>query len=342
MMRVAIIGAGLQAKRRAPVVFDSPDAEIKIITAEHLENSKELANKFGCEAGTGWEGIVDRADIDAVLVLTPPDTHAEITIAAMESGKHVLCEKPLSRTISEAKKMIKTADDNKVILKCGFNHRHHPAISEAKKILDSGELGKPLFARCNYGICGRPEYENEWRADPKHAAGGQFIEQGIHAIDLFRWFLGEIIEVTGMTSIQYFKNQQLDDNGMAIFRTESGATASIHASLTHWKNLFHFELFGEDGYLGIEGLGSSYGTEKLIYGKRDFTAPFNYHITEFRGGDKSWLEEWDEFYNSIKDDRQPIGDGYDGLASLKIAIACYEAEKSSKIINIQNFNFDNL
>ena len=81
MMRVAIIGAGLQAKRRAPVVFDSPDAEIKIITAEHLENSKELANKFGCEAGTGWEGIVDRVDIDAVLVLTPPDTHAEITIA---------------------------------------------------------------------------------------------------------------------------------------------------------------------------------------------------------------------------------------------------------------------
>jgi predicted dehydrogenase len=150
---------------------------------------------------------VDRGDIDAVLVLTPPDTHAEITIAAMESGKHVLCEKPLSRTISEAKKMVKTADDNKVILKCGFNHRHHPAISEAKKILDSGELGKPLFARCNYGICGRPEYENEWRADPKHAAGGQFIEQGIHAIDLFRWFLGEIIEVTGMTGIQYFKNQ---------------------------------------------------------------------------------------------------------------------------------------
>ena len=134
-MRVAIIGAGLQARRRAPVVHNWPDAEIKIITAEHLEHAKELARELGCEAGVGWKGIVDRADVDAVLVLTPPDTHAEISNAAMKAGKHVLCEKPLSRTIKEAEEMIRIAKDNKIVLKCGFNHRHHPAIWEAKKIL---------------------------------------------------------------------------------------------------------------------------------------------------------------------------------------------------------------
>ena len=105
-MRVAIIGAGLQARRRAPVVHNWPDAEIKIITAEHLEHAKELARELGCEAGVGWEGIVDRADVDAVLVLTPPNTHAEISNAAMKAGKHVLCEKPLSRTIKEAEELI--------------------------------------------------------------------------------------------------------------------------------------------------------------------------------------------------------------------------------------------
>ena len=116
-MRVAIIGAGLQAKRRAPVIRDWPNAEIRIISAEHLENAEALASELDCEAGVGWEGIVDRVDIDAVLVLTPPDTHAEISIAAMKAGKHVLCEKPLSRTVREAEGMIQAARDNGVILK---------------------------------------------------------------------------------------------------------------------------------------------------------------------------------------------------------------------------------
>ena len=252
----------------------------------------------------------------------------------MKAGKHVLCEKPLSRTVREAEDMIQAARDNGVILKCGFNHRHHPAIWEAKRLIDKGNIGKPIFARCSYGICGRPEYEKEWRADPTRAAGGQFLEQGIHAIDLFRWFMGEIIEVTAMTGIQYFKNQPLDDNGMAIFRVASGGTASLHASLTHWKNLFHFEVFGDDGYLTVNGLGSSYGTEQLLVGERDFSAPFNYHITEFRGGDKSWIEEWREFCSAIAEDREPIGGGGDGLAALRIALAAYEAEKAGKTLSL--------
>lgn len=338
MLNVAIIGAGLQAKRRAPIINNSQNAMIKIITAEHIENAQKLANEFQCEAGIGWEGIVDRKDIDIVMVLTPPHNHAEISIAAMKAGKHVLCEKPLSRTVNEAQLMIESSKLNNVVLKCGFNHRHHPAISEAKKILDQGGIGKPLFARCNYGICGRPEYEEEWRSNPNFAAGGQFLEQGIHAIDLFRWFMGEISEVTSMTGIQFFKNQTLDDNGMAIFRMESGAIASIHASLTHWKNLFNFEVFGEDGYLEINGLGSSYGTEKLIYGKKNYTAPFSYQVTEYRGGDKSWSEEWDEFFSSIQENRTPMGNGEDGLASLKVALAAYEAEKLKKTIDLSNFN----
>ena len=152
--------------------------------------------------------------------------------------------------------------------------------------------------------------------------------------------MGEVSEVTSMTGIQYFKNQTLDDNGMAIFRMESGATASIHASLTHWKNLFNFQVFGEEGYLEIDGLGSSYGNEKLIFGKRDFEAPFNYHVTEYRGGDISWKEEWKEFTNAIKEKRSPIGDGNDGLASLKVALGSYEAERLGKTIHIPSFNFD--
>jgi len=335
-MKVAIIGAGLQCRRRAPVIKESKEDKLVIIDSLHLEHAREIAETMGCEASSDWRSVVTRTDVDTVVVCTPPYAHAEISIAAMQAGKHVLCEKPLSRTLLEAEHMVNVASETGCTLKCGFNHRHHPAVWEAKTILDTGEIGKPLFARCRYGICGRPGYENEWRADPRQAAGGQFMEQGTHAIDLFRWFLGEIIEVACMTGVEYFKKQSLDDNGIAVFRAVSGALASLHTSLTQWKNLFSFEVFGEDGYLIIEGLGASYGTEKLITGHRDFNAPFQDKITEFRGGDISWREEWKEFTQALKAGREPIGNGIDGLAAMRIALAAYDSEKAGRFVKISD------
>jgi len=333
-MRVGIIGAGLQGRRRAPVVKNWPGAEIKIITAEHLTHAENLAGALGCRAGVGWRDVVDDDEIDAVMVLTPPHLHAPISVAALRNGKHVFCEKPLTRTLDEAAEMVQAAEAAQRVLKCGFNHRHHPAVAEAKALVDAGELGRILFARSRYGICGRPGYENEWRADPERAAGGQFMEQGIHVIDLYRWIVGEIREVTCMTGVQYFHEQQMDDNGMAVFRAANGALLSLHASFTNWKNTFHLEIYGSEGYVVVDGLGASYGTEKLIFGKRDFDKPFNDHLTEYRGGDKSWDLEWKEFCDAIDENRQPSGDGRDGYEALKIALAAYEAEREKRAIVI--------
>lgn len=333
-MRVAIIGAGLQCGRRAPVIKESRGDQLVAIASLHLDHARNMADRFGCEASADWHQVVAREDIDVVVVCTPPHVHAEIGIAAMRHGKHVLCEKPLTRTLVESEAMLDAAKEAGRTLKCGFNHRHHPAIWDARLLVDKGEIGNPLFARCRYGICGRPGYETEWRANPDEAAGGQFIEQGTHAIDLFRWFLGEIGEVTCMTGTQYFKEQTLDDNGLAVFRTRQGALASLHASLTQWKNQFSFEVFGSDGYVAVEGLGASYGTEKLVFGKRDFSAPFNDHVTEYRGGDISWRAEWKEFVDAIKEGRPPLGNGDDGLAAMRIALAAYEAEKQRRVIRI--------
>jgi len=332
-MRVAVIGAGLQCRRRAPVVKEC-GGTVTIVASLHREHAEAIARTLGCEASDDWRTAVSRHDVDAVLVCTPPHVHAEITIAALRAGKHVLCEKPLSRTLAESESMIAAAKEAGRVLKCGFNHRHHPAVGEARARVERGEIGRPLFGRCRYGICGRPGYEREWRADPEQAAGGQFIEQGTHAIDLFRWFLGEIAEVSCMTSRGYFTEQSLEDNGMALFRFESGATAMVHASLTQWKNLFSLEVFGEDGYLQVDGLGASYGTERLVAGKRDFNAPFHDGVTEYRGGDVSWRDEWREFLRAIADGREPLGSGRDGLEAMRIALAAYESEKTGRVVRI--------
>jgi predicted dehydrogenase len=333
-MRVAIIGAGLQARRRAPVVKDWQGAELTIITSKDGKEAEFLSQKMGCEAGIGWETVVTRSDIDVVLVCTPPDIHAAISIAALQAGKHVLCEKPLTRTIAEAEEMIAVAQATGLTLKCGFNHRHHPAIWKAKQLFDQGELGEPVFGRCVYGICGRPGYEKEWRADQNVVSGGQFMEQGIHAVDLFRWFLGDFQQVTGFTATKYFHISPLEDNGFALFRTRSGLIASIHSSLTQWKNLFTFEVFGSDGYFRVEGLGGGYGNEKLIIGKRDFNAPFTEEVIEYRSDDRSWVEEWKEFVAAIEEKREPIGSGIDGLEALRLVNAVYRAAQTGQTIGV--------
>ena len=335
-MRVAIIGAGLQCRRRAPVVKEWKGAELAVIDSLHLEHAKDIAGKMGCEASADWKTAVARKDVDAVVVCTPPHVHAEISIAAMRAGKHVLCEKPLTRTVAEAEEMVKVAKETGRVLKCGFNHRHHPAIWEAKKIVDRGGIGKPLFARCRYGICGRPGYEKEWRADPKQAAGGQFIEQGTHAIDLFRWFMGDIVEVACMTGVQYFKEQTLDDNGMAIFRTASGAMASLHASLTQWKNLFSFR--------GVRRgrLRDRRGPRRELWQRAADRRQARFRRAVPRRRDRvprrrHFLERGVEGIRSArsKGEREPMGNGHDGLAAMRVALAAYEAEKTGRIVRIK-------
>ena len=333
-MRVAIVGAGLQARRRAPVLRDFPDTELVVISATHLESAQRLADSLGCEAALGWEPVVERDDVDVVLVCTPPHLHAAISIAAMSRGKHVLCEKPLARTLEEAVSMVATARESGVTLKCGFNHRHHPGIQQARQWFDSGVIGEPTFIRCRYGIGGRPGYEKEWRADPQIVAGGQLMEQGIHAVDLCRWFLGDFAQVICLVGTHFWKVEPLEDDAFVLFRAPGGAVASIHSSLTQWKNIFSFELFGTDGYITVDGLGGSYGTERAALGRRDFTAPFSEQVVEFRGSDCSWHEEWEEFAAAVRQGREPLGSGQDGLEALRLVCAAYAASRNGGVVQV--------
>jgi predicted dehydrogenase len=134
---------------------------------------------------------------------------------------------------------------------------------EKDEIIESGHHR----LRCIYGHGGRPGYEKEWRASKEICGGGELLDQGVHVVDLFRWFLGEFEEAVGYTQT-WFWPMEVEDNAFAVFRTSTGRTAMMHTSWTQWKNRFTFEIFGQAGYLIVEGLGGSYGVEKLIVGSR--------------------------------------------------------------------------
>ena len=320
--RVGIIGTGLQAGRRISVA----GANVVAVAGHDAAAGEAFATRHGIRAEKDWRALVGAADLDVVLVCTPPHLHAEMTIAALEAGKHVLCEKPFARTGAEAERMVHAARTHGKALACGFNHRHHPALAELRRLVDEGRLGRVLWARCAYGIGGRDGYENEWRADPAQVGGGQLMEQGIHAVDLLRTLLGEVESTTAVRNTAVWPAMApLEDDAMMLLRHRGGAMATVHSTLTQWVNLFRLEIGGERATAEVQGLAGSYGPQTLtVWDRTD--GPFSATRTEFRGGDRSWQREWDDFLRLL-DDPSDLGSAEDGAAAVRVVEAAYQGAR---------------
>ncbi len=314
-LKVAVIGCGLIGKRRAAQVAKDFDSQLVFVVDVDQKNGEALQSLYNCRYISEWPQVAASPEIDAVIVSTPNHLLAEIAVCALGHGKHVLVEKPLGRNVSESLAMLTAAQNSPhfLVLKTGFNHRFHPAIAKAKQLVDAGAIGDLLTIRARYGHGGRPGMEKEWRASKTMCGGGELLDQGVHVIDLIRWFAGDFVQLYGMAETQFW-NMDVEDNAYVIAKTEKNVNALFHVSWTNWRNIFSFEIFGSNGYLNINGLGGSYGTETLEIGirkpeggKPDIT------LLEYPGEDLSWELEWIEFKNAILEKRKPLGNGEDGL-----------------------------
>lgn len=344
MVRVGIIGCGLIGSKRAKVIKEDSESFLCAVADVDVLQARGLLKECGGGKGVAykdWKEMLEKEPLDVVVVATPNKFLKKITMWAAQRRVHVLCEKPLGRNVWEAERMVTVAKENDVVLKTGFNHRHHPGVFKAHHLLENGAIGKPYFARCVYGHGGRPGYEKEWRASKEVCGGGELLDQGVHVVDLFRWFLGDFDEAFGHTPTCYW-NMEVEDNAFAFFRTEKGQTASMHTSWTQWKNRFTFEVFGEAGYLIINGLGGSYGKETLTVGKRPMDQSRVTYVggvpeevtTTFDGPDLSWDLEWKEFTSAIREGREPLGSGKDGLEANRMIAAVYESAKTNRPVGI--------
>jgi predicted dehydrogenase len=230
-MRVGIIGCGLIGTRRAKVALDSGD-EVIVVADLAEDRAAAVAAATGSRWTASWREVVSRDDLDVVVVSTSNDLLAEASIAALDSGKHVLCEKPLGRNAAEAAAIVRAAETAGRLLKVGFNHRHHPAIAAARELVGQGSIGDVFAIRALYGHGGRAGYEREWRADPARSGGGELLDQGVHIVDLTRWFIGEIDQAQGYVGTFHWPIQPVEDNAFALLRASSGGIVSFHTSWT--------------------------------------------------------------------------------------------------------------
>ena len=311
---VAILGCGLIGQKRSKALGG---AKLIVCADVDEKRAKSLAAGFpACEAMTDWASAVRHKDIDIVIVATTNDALVETSQAAIQAGKHVLVEKPAARNVAELDRLIDAAQKNNVQVRVGFNHRYHPALLKARELVDAGELGELMFVRGRYGHGGRKGYDREWRANPLLSGGGELIDQGVHMIDLSRWFLGNFTEIQGFAHT-YFWDMPVDDNGFMLLKTDKKQTAFLHVSCTEWKNLFSLEIYGREAKLHLEGLGGSYGVERLSFYKMlPEMGPPETTIWEYPRGDNSWALEFDEFLEDIHLHRTPSANLADARAAL--------------------------
>ncbi len=296
-MNIAIIGAGLIGRKRALAL--PKNIHLKTICDINKSLGEKFAKEFRCDFEREWQKVIDDQDIQTVFVCTTNNYLAIITQQAIKQGKNVLVEKPGGRNLKELQKTYQIHKTNPVVVMYGYNHRYHPSIQKAKQIADSNEYGPVLFIRARYGHGGRLGYEKEWRCQRTISGGGELIDQGCHLIDLTNFFCGEMNQITGYTA-DLFWNTVLDDSAFFQLRNKSQIS---HLSVTclEWKNIFSFEIMLQKAKIQIDGLGGSYGEEKLIlYSmKPEMGLPDVSEFT-FEKADRSWEYENDVFFNKIK------------------------------------------
>lgn len=322
-VKVGVVGLGLIGRKRIAslpenctltFVCDVDESLLRNIKNEHSE----------VQITTEFKELVNSIDVELVVVAT---THADlypVAKAALQAAKHVIVEKPGTTNTDLIRELVRIASEKEVVLRVGYNHRFHPALLKAKKIVESGTHGKLLWIRGRYGHGGRVGYESEWRAKKSISGGGELIDQGSHLIDLVRFLVGDVSLVFGETQTSFWK-MEVEDNAFVALRPSAGGFAWLHASWTEWKNTFSLEITLETAKLDISGLGGSYGVETLIcYRMKPEMGPPDSEVFRWEASDESWNLEMKDVLNSLGGSI-PIGaTGNDAAEVLKIIEGIYK------------------
>jgi predicted dehydrogenase len=335
-IQLALIGAGGIGHIWARAINGTKGVTLSAVADIDLKKAQDIARTVpGCRAVKEWRTLLKDKDIDAFIVAAPHRLLAPISYAALSAGKHVLCEKPSGINAREVGKNTVIAKKKGLIYMPGFIHRFHPAFIKAKEVFDTGGIGKVVFIRARHGFGGRPGYGKEWRLKKKVSGGGELLDQGIHMIDISRWFMGDFKDIEGFAQ-NFFWGGDVEDNGFLLMRTKYGQVAQIHVSWTNWDWIHSFEIFGDKGYLQIDGLDQRYhGPERLVWGRRDKTFAHPLEKKFVFGKEQkhdSFRRELTDFANGIRSRaaRKKLPQGSDAEAALTIVEKIYKHGKTKK------------
>ncbi|MEK3799247.1 Gfo/Idh/MocA family oxidoreductase [Peribacillus sp. FSL H8-0477] len=338
-LKVGVIGCGSIARYRHLAEYQAHEnVEITAVCDVVQERALEMAEKFGAAAYTDYQELLKNGEIEAVSICTPNALHAPMSITALQSGKHVLCEKPMATSLAEAEAMIEAAKVNKKKLMIAHNQRFVPSHDKAHELIQAGDLGRIYSFRTAFGHGGPEGWSidgaNSWFFDKKQAFIGAMGDLGVHKTDLMRFLLNEeFTEVAAFIETNAKQNTEVDDNAVFILKTENGIIGTLAASWSYdAKEDNSTIIYGEKGILRLE---DDPDHSLIIHYTNGQT------VKENLGGIQTNEEGGQEdsgvitrFVKSILLDTVPPVNGDEGMKSLKVILGALDSNKTKKIITL--------
>ena len=303
------------------VALCDPDAEL---LAKRAETYKTQINT------TDWREIVDNPDIDIISVASPDYFHAEQAIAALRNGKHVMCEKPMTLSMDEAKAIIAEVEKGKAKFMIGQVCRYAPAFALAKKLISEGMIGDLYFVESEYAHdYGVAPGANNWRVDPRREP---MIGGGCHAVDLLRWIAGDAITVSAFANHKCLTEWPVNDCTVAIFNFPNNVIGKVMCSIGCTRPYtMRSAFYGTQGTIICDNTSPEIKvcSKKLMHDKLDFAS------LPVRVANHDIAAEIDEFTDCIVNNKPVLTDVYEGAKTVATAMAAVESAKSGgKPVNV--------
>lgn len=323
---VGIIGAGGIARGHAAAYRALTGVTLVAVADVDLDKAKAAAENWGCEACTVDE-LMERRDIQAVSVCTPPNSHKDLSLMAFANDKHVLVEKPIALDLAEADVMIAAAKQAGKLLMVGHTHRYWPNNVRAKELLDAGEIGDIIMVSDDIMSDNRvTDGQVPWRLQKAIAGGGVVMDNGVHGVDRLRWWVGSPVQaIFGRVSTD-LDPIDVENNAQAILNFASGAYGQLRLSFTTPRGAgrCRTEFLGTKGLLTVD----TWGAVTLL---RHGGSPEQVSVTETRAG---LALEIEDFIESITHDRAPRSTAEDGRASLEMVLAIYRSSELNEVVKL--------
>ncbi len=343
-VRFGLVGAGEIGRLRAAALRNVAGCRLAALADPDAARAQAVASASGARVFADYRQMLAEGSLDAVIVSTPPQYHETIAVAALEAGKHVLCEKPLAPGIAACRRIVEAAHERSLTLATGFNQRYFPAIQFVKQTLESGDLGTLRHVKAYAGHSGLNEFRQPWEHDSQVIGGGTLMDNGIHLIDHVCHLVGEIEEVFGVASSAVWNLNGSEDNGFALLRGRNGAVATLHSSWSEWRG-YHFwiEAFGDRGMAR-----ASYGPMMAAAVRLDRPGgvarrerklfPWIAVREKLRGWQSTvrltFEQELRDFLGLLEGKPGSIADGVAGLRAVEIAHAVYASSESRAAVKL--------
>lgn len=324
MLRVGIVGAGTMGRTHAAAYLKLPNAQLVGIYDVDRTFAERVASQFGAKPFDNYDSLLQQ--VDMVDICTPTPTHLDLVLTAAQAGKHILCEKPLGRTLEQCEKMIEATQKAAVTLMPAQVLRFFPEFKQARDLVLAGAVGKPAAIRTKRGGP-YPRAANDWYADVEQS-GGPILDLVIHDFDWLRWTFGEVERVYAKALT--FKKLRYIDYALITLRFRSGPIAHVEANWADPSGFkVDFEIAGDAGMIAYD---SRFALPIMVAKQDEGVGSGGVAVPESPLAEDPYYLEIKHFVDSVEQGQSPSITAEDGMKAVEIALAALESARTGKVI----------